>query len=323
MKKYKLLVLTDHLTHSKHNSVYKLLKIMSMNKHCEYIHVASRGSKFNEPFFTKCSSPSIYVKKVDDTFSYKNRSKFFEKKGNLTPLEKYDYIFSRLPHPISRKFAKYLTSIFPKEKIINNPEDVLETGSKKYLLEFKHLCPPIKLCHSKKDVISFAKKFSVVLKPTHGHGGKGITKINQLFNEENKRLKELLQNIKFPLLAMKFLKNVNQGDKRINVVNGVIVGSTIRIPKKGSWICNASRGGKPQKCSVTRKEREIVNEVSKNILPRGIIIFGVDTLMGDNGKRTLSEINTASVGGLIQAEELHQKPVIQRTSNLLWKYITS
>ena len=50
-------------------------------------------------------------------------------------------------------------------------------------------------------------------------------------------------------------------------------------------------------------------------------MYGIDTLVNDEGKRVLSEINTTSIGGLQSIAKLKGKPVLDETSNLLWNYI--
>ncbi|MEL7221577.1 MAG: hypothetical protein AAGJ93_09680, partial [Bacteroidota bacterium] len=53
----------------------------------------------------------------------------------------------------------------------------------------------------------------------------------------------------------------------------------------------------------------------------GVLIYGVDTLMGDDGKRVLSEINTLSIGGFPQAEAQSGRPIISQTIELLFNYV--
>jgi glutathione synthase len=50
-------------------------------------------------------------------------------------------------------------------------------------------------------------------------------------------------------------------------------------------------------------------------------MYGVDTLTDDNGKRVLSEINTTSIGGLRQIQELYNQPILKRISDRLWNYL--
>ena len=120
---------------------------------------------------------------------------------------------------------------------------------------------------------------------------------------------------------MKYLKNVDRGDKRVIVVNGKIMGATLRIPKQGSWICNLSAGGSSNLAKADDNEIKISESISPTIIDQGVVIFGFDTLVDDNGNRVLSEINTLNVGGLLQAEMHSGKPVVQDSANLIWSYI--
>ena len=50
-------------------------------------------------------------------------------------------------------------------------------------------------------------------------------------------------------------------------------------------------------------------------------MYGVDTLVGDDGKRVLSEINTTSIGGLPQIAKMEGKLLVKQATNLIWEYI--
>jgi len=49
-------------------------------------------------------------------------------------------------------------------------------------------------------------------------------------------------------------------------------------------------------------------------------MYGVDTLVNDEGKRVLSEINTTSIGGLPQIEAMTGQPVVEKAAGLIWDY---
>jgi len=326
IKRFKILVLTDHVTHSKESSIYPLLCEMRKNKSCASIDVASRSVKENAPFFHEYNSTQLYVATVNKEYSFQEDNSFYSQDTQIKDIKNYDLIFLRIPQPIKVKFFKFLLKNFPENKIINKPSGIIKTGSKEYLMQFPQFCPEIKICHNKKDVLTFAKKFPIVLKPFRSYGGKGIFRIaeNQAFDPKNREIPldnflEKLEKVEF--LAMKYLKNVTQGDKRINVVNGKVVGATLRIPPKDSWICNVSSGGLAKKTKLTKEEKVMAKEISKILLAQGVVIFGFDTLVDDDGKRVLSEINTFSVGGFPQAERLSGEPVVRKTSDLLWTYI--
>ena len=121
---------------------------------------------------------------------------------------------------------------------------------------------------------------------------------------------------------MKFLKNVDQGDKRVVVIDGQIVGGALRKPPEGSWICNAARGGSSSYVEADKTEESMAARIHEKVSPHGIGIFGMDTLVGDDGIRKLSELNTLSIGGIAPMEESSGKPLVKKAANLLWHYIT-
>ena len=47
------------------------------------------------------------------------------------------------------------------------------------------------------------------------------------------------------IMCQKFLPKIKYGDKRVFLINGKICGAISRIPKKGSFLSNMSKGAKP------------------------------------------------------------------------------
>lgn len=327
MIQYKMLVLTDHSTHSKENSLYALLQALQSDPRCGTLDVASRGIKRNIFFFQKFNKGSLFATRVTADFQYDRHGQHFIR--NLQPVElsDYDVIFLRLPHPVSHGFWSFLTYNFPEQHIINRPSGIIKAGDKQFLLRFPELCPPMKLCHSVADIIEFKAKFPVVLKPLRSYGGKGLVRIDDQKAWVGHHLvpfSEFIRSIQYgpvEYLGMRYLKNVHLGDKRIVVVNGEVLGATLRLPAKGSWLCNSSQGGSSVDARVEPEEEQMVKVVDPELKKIGIVMYGLDTLVDDQGQRVLSEINASSIGGLIQMQELTQKPIVARTAQLLWDYI--
>jgi glutathione synthase len=122
-------------------------------------------------------------------------------------------------------------------------------------------------------------------------------------------------------VAMPFLKNVTEGDKRIVVCCRKILGAALRKPKIGSWICNVSQGGKSSLAEPDSDEVAIIRHLTPVLEKLGIVFYGIDTLVNDDSKRVLSEINTLSTGGLMKIEEYSGKPVSAMAADLLLDYI--
>ena len=108
--------------------------------------------------------------------------------------------------------------------------------------------------------------------------------------------------------------------KRQLVVGGEILASSLRLPKEGNWLCNVSQGGESVATEVTEREREIINKINPILASEGILIYGTDTLVDDDGQRVLSEINTLSVGGFPQAEAQSGKPIIKKLLDKIFEH---
>lgn len=325
-----MLVITDHQTHGKGESIYPLLRTMVKNPVCASIEVASRGNSKNKGFFVSYNSTKVITTCVDDNFAYQDNGKQFTDTDIESDIRDFDVIFIRIDRPVPDQFLNFIIDNVSENKIINNPSGIRKTGSKNFLLNFPEICPPIKLCSSLDEILEFYKRFPIVLKPLQSYGGKGILKIiddTVWEKEDSYPLKDYMSVLNENLethgnyLAMKYLKNVSQGDKRVIVVNGKIMGATLRLPKEGSWLCNLSMGGSSSFAEPDEQETKIAETISPSIVESGVVIFGFDTLVDDDGNRVLSEINTLNVGGLLQAEIHSGKPVIRESSDLIWSYI--
>jgi glutathione synthase len=326
MEKYNLLILTDHSRHTENNSLYELAKALARHKRCKRVDVASRGMPGNHPFFFDKNTTSFQVVKVGSGFHFEAGPNAFT--SDLIPgaLSDYDFILLRLPHPIDEPFLKFLGTHFEENRIMNRPSGILVAGSKTFLKEFEEFCPPMKICKNEEDVLEFASQFTLVLKPFYGHGGAGIVKTDgrSVWMGERRvdfrTWADVWRMNPEPYLAMQFLENVTAGDKRILVVNGKIMGASLRLPKEGSWMCNVSQGGHSVFAVTDRRERKIAKVLQEKLEPLGIGIFGFDTLLGNEGKRLLSEVNVLSIGGIVPMEKESGNPIVRQTANEIMKW---
>jgi glutathione synthase len=79
-------------------------------------------------------------------------------------------------------------------------------------------------------------------------------------------------------------------------------------------------GGSSNPTEPDADEREIVRRIHPELSRLGIVMYGVDTLVDDAGKRVLSEINTTSIGGLPQTERSTGQIAVPRAIDLIWNY---
>ena len=322
---YKVLILTDHKNHSAENSLYELSVKMLDHQWTESIDIASRANVKNNGFFSSVN-PKLFATSTTKDFMFSKEDHPLSTNYSEVNLDRYDLIWLRMPPPLHVDFLNFIDTVFPNAVIINDPKSIFETGSKKFLLNFPSVCAPMKICETLDDIIAFSSMFPIVLKPFNEYGGRGILKINEdkvssgndelSFDDFSKAYKQNPINY----LAVKYLKNVKQGDKRIVVVNGEILGASLRLPAEDSWLCNVSMGGTSNYTEVEPEEEEMIKLINPTLTKKGIVMYGVDTLVGDDGKRVLSEINTTSIGGLPQIAAMKNEPLVEKAIDLIWDY---
>lgn len=329
MKKYRTLFLTDHLTHNGFNSFYTLVNACLDHPQCNQLYIGSRSNPKNQPFFNDFENRPLHLHRVRDKIQFSAETSIFEEQGADLTLDTFDLIVLRIPRPFDLNLSKHLLNNNPKSTFINHPIGMIETGNKQFLLQLESVCPPIKLCKTAQDLKSFSDAFPIVLKPLKAYGGKGVVKIedNIVYDGNNSQsLEDYLKRIRQELindgfLAMKFMKNVHEGDKRLIVANGKIVACSLRLPAKGNWLCNVAQGGRSEKTTVTKREKEIIDLIAPILLEKGVVMFGADTLVNDDGERVLSEINTMSVGGIFPAEQENESNISQVIIDEYFNYI--
>lgn len=215
-------------------------------------------------------------------------------KSNREDLSKFDLILIRQDPPFDMNYITtcYLLNMVNSSKslVLNNPTSILQNSEKLAALQFSNYIPKTIIAS---DIDSHVKNFieqqkNVIAKPLYGHGGNDITLINNA--------DPLIDLIKThgTVVLQEFLPEVKtDGDKRIYMIDGEIIGSFQRIPKDGEIKANLSAGGSAYKTSLTNREKEICDSLSGWLKENKIVFAGIDVLNG-----FLIEINITSPTGL-------------------------
>lgn len=325
--KLNMLVVTDHSTHAETNSMYSLSRALREDPRCREIWVCSRGLDLNKEFFNGNALADIYASPVDEEFGFESAPRYFRESALKIQRSDIDVILIRMPQPPDPAFLFSLESIVPPYRIINNPAGIMETATKAFLLEVSHLCPEPVFCERLEEAIDLSQKKEIVLKPLYSYGGRGILRLSTEYcwngNDRHvlSELPSIVTQAQFPMMAFSFMKNVTMGDKRTIVVNEKVLGSALRLPAPGSWMCNVAQGGHAVLAEADEDELIIERQLTPMLFRKGIIMYGFDTLVNDEGRRVLSEINTMSIGGLVPLQEMSGKPIMKEAAELVWDYI--
>ena len=86
---------------------------------------------------------------------------------------------------------------------------------------------------------------------------------------------------------------MTEGDKRIILVDGQVMGAVNRVPAENDIRSNMVRGGAARPTDLTPRELEICATIGPELKKRGLIFVGIDVIDGN-----LTEINVTSPTGL-------------------------
>ena len=259
------------------------------------IEAQKQGSKifYYEP-------KNIFIKKnqiyADGNFiKFYNQKKFFKLLSKKTILlEKSSYLLIRQDPPFNMNYitTTYFLDRLKTVKIVNNPTSIRSISEKLYSYEFRKYMPPTIFTARILDIINFIKKNKyTVIKPINGHGGNDIKLLRGKFNKNF--LKKYLIKHGY-IMCQKYLPGIINGDKRVFIINGKIAGSISRVPKKGSFLSNLSKGGKAITSKLSKKEKKVSNLIAKKLKKDGIYFAGIDFI----SEKLNGDINVTSPTGL-------------------------
>ena len=246
-----------------------------------------------------------------------NKKKFYSiKNTKLVDLSKTSFIFMRQNPPFN---MDYITATFLLEKIsnktqiINDPFAVRNMPEKLYSINFLKLMPPTIFTKNIYEIEKFRKKHKkIVIKPTHGYGGKNIFFVNK--NVSQNKISQYIKKNKH-VMVQKFLPQIKYGDKRVFIINGVVKGAIKRIPKKGSIVSNLGQGGKAFKTNLSQKELLVAKRIGSSLKKNNILFAGIDLI----SNYLTGDINITSPTGLKNYKDLTGKDL----SIDIWDYLES
>ncbi len=235
-------------------------------------------------------------------FSYVKK-KFFKiiKKQNLD-LTKCNIILIRQDPPFNLEYISttyILDTIKDKVKIINDPTSVRNVSEKFYSARYTKFMPKTIFTQNINEIkMFFTRHKKVILKPVHSYSGNDIHLLSS-FNL--KFIKKFIKTHNH-IMCQKFLSKIDKGDKRVFLINGKVVGAISRVPKKGSFLSNMSKGAKPMNTRLTLTERKISNIVAKDLKKENIFFAGIDFI----DQKLNGDINITSPTGLKTFYDLSQ-----------------
>ncbi len=153
--------------------------------------------------------------------------------------------------------------------VVNDPRGLREANEKLYAHHFPEIVPATIMTSHKDEILRFLSDIGgkAVIKPIDGHGGEGV-----FFDE---------------------------GDKRILLVDGELLGVVGRVPSKGDLRSNVHVGGSVAPAEVSDSDRTIIETIAPRLLADRLFFVGLDVIGGK-----LIEVNVTSPTLLQQMSRL-------------------
>ena len=227
-------------------------------------------------------------------FNYANKKFFQILKRQKLDLTKCKFILVRQDPPFNMEyiFTSYILDMIKNRvKIINDPMSIRNISEKLYSAKYQKFMPMTIFTQRVDEIKKFFKKNDkIIVKPSYGYGGNDIHLLNR-FNL--KFIKKFIKKNGL-IICQKYLANISKGDKRVFLINGKVVGAISRVPKKGSYLSNMSKGAKAIDAKLTIVEKKISKLVAKDLKKENIFFAGIDFI----DQKLNGDINVTSPTGL-------------------------
>ena len=227
-------------------------------------------------------------------FDYRKK-KFFEilKKQKLE-LVKCKYLLIRQDPPFNLEYicsTLILDKIKKRVEIINDPTAIRNVSEKLFSTKYQKFMPDTIFSQNIDEIKKFFKKHKkVIVKPINSYSGNNI----YLLIKFNLKFFQKFIKKHNHIMCQKYLPKIEEGDNRVFLINGKVCGAISRIPKKGSFLSNLSKGAKPINIKLTKKEMKISKLISKDLKKDKIFFAGIDFI----DEQLNGDINVTSPTGL-------------------------
>ena len=227
-------------------------------------------------------------------FDYSKKKIFKILKKKKLNLKECKFILIRQDPPFNLEYisSTYILDLIKNRvKIINDPTSIRNISEKLYSSRYQKFMPSTIFTQNMNEIKKFLIKYKkVIIKPIHSFSGNDIYLLTKF---DSKLINRFIKKHNF-IMCQKYLPKIYKGDKRVFLINGKIRGAISRIPKKGSFLSNMSKGAKAVNVRLTKKEIKISRLIAKKLKKENIFFAGIDFI----DQKLNGDINVTSPTGL-------------------------
>lgn len=214
------------------------------------------------------------------------------------PLADVDAVLIRKDPPFDQAYL-YATLLLERARgktlIVNDPRGLRDANEKLYTMHFSAHMPRTMVASDRDRIFAFMKDVGgkAVIKPLDGAGGSGVMMLRDGDSNARSIVDTLTGEGSRLAMVQQFLPAVTQGDKRVLLLDGDILGAINRVPRADDIRSNIHVGGTVFPTELTAKERAIVADIAPRLRADGLFFVGLDMI----GER-LTEVNVTSPTGI-------------------------
>ena len=226
-----------------------------------------------------------------------NKEQWYAKEAryNNFDLRQCDVILMRKDPPFDLEYIylTYLLELLEKDNvlIVNKPRSLRDANEKLFASWFPHCIPEtlVSSHYNQLKEFTLAQK-EVIFKPLNGMGGMSIFQVSDGDPNINVIIELMTNKGKTPIMAQRYLPEIEQGDKRILIINGKPYPKLLaRIPAEGESRGNLAAGGIGEGRALTERDQWLCSQIAPKLLDMGLWFVGLDVI-GDY----VTEINVTS-----------------------------
>jgi len=235
---------------------------------------------------------------------------------SITPFEKisqydcslnvFDALIVRLDPPFDENYLNvtFILDHLTDNVVQLNPVKALRDFNEKILpMNWPEYTPSTIVSNNSKVIGAFLQQHEeIVLKPLNECSGRGVIKLS--INDTDHKItiaQALLGNRgkQQYLQAQQYLPGIINGDKRVFLLNGDVIGAVNRLPQAGNFLANIHQGAYCETTKVTSTERNILEKLKPFLVQHDLFTVGVDFIDG-----FITEINITSPSAVRQINEV-------------------
>lgn len=250
------------------------------------------------------------------TVRYQSGDHFTFGAEEVVDLSTFDIVLMRQDPPFDMSYitaTHILEHLQPKTLVVNDPAAVRNAPEKLFVTHFENVMPPTLISSDRHGILAFRDEHKdIIVKPLFGNGGAGVFHLQPGDENLTSLLELFTQMFREPVIVQRYVPEVRQGDKRIILVDGKVVGGINRVPAAGEARANMHVGGKAMKTDLTAREEEICEIIGPTLKEQGLIFVGIDVI-----GQYLTEINVTSPTGIQEMNRFNGGKV----EGLIWDAI--